>query len=108
MFLDTILPGGGTRFSIERAVTVFPQPDSPTRPSTRPFWSMRLRFSTALMTPDRVKKCVVRFCISRRFNDAAPITDFEVLQNSDRSSLQRYPDQTEALPSTLLRPGRRT
>src|SRR3990172_1674909 len=67
-----ILPGGGTRLRIERAVTVLPHPDSPTSPSTRPFRSLRLRLSTALITPDRVRKCVVRPCMSRRSKCGAP------------------------------------
>ena len=72
IFPEMILPGGGTRLRMESAVTVLPHPDSPTSPRTRPFGSLILRLSTALITPDRVKKCVVRPCMSRRSKCEAP------------------------------------
>src|SRR5688572_16660044 len=56
----TMRPGGSTRPRMEKPVTVLPQPDSPTRPSTSPGFTAKLTPSTALATPARVKKCVFR------------------------------------------------
>ena len=41
---------------IDRAVTVLPEPDSPTMPSVWPCSSVKLTPSTALTTPAWVKK----------------------------------------------------
>jgi len=57
----TILPGGGTRRIIERAVTLFPQPDSPTIPSVSPFLREKETSLTALTGPSEVKKQVLKF-----------------------------------------------
>ena len=55
----TILPGGDdTRPRMERAVTLLPQPDSPTSPRTSPRLTARSTPSTALIIPSRVWKCV--------------------------------------------------
>ncbi len=43
---------------MEKPVTVLPEPDSPTRPSTRPLPTLNETSSTAFTTPARVKKCV--------------------------------------------------
>src|SRR4029077_19041483 len=56
----TTRPGGSTRPRMEKPVTVLPQPDSPTRPSTSPGFTEKLTPSTALATPARVKKWVFR------------------------------------------------
>ncbi len=45
---------------MEKPVTVLPEPDSPTRPSTLPRWMEKETSSTAFTTPPRVKKCVRR------------------------------------------------
>src|SRR6185503_4180593 len=65
---ETILPGGfGTSRVSESAVTLLPQPDSPTSPSVSPWPSTKLTSSTARTTPSGVKKCVERLRTSRRF-----------------------------------------
>ena len=46
-------------------VTLLPEPDSPTRPSTSPRASEKETPSTAFTTPALVKKCVARFATSR-------------------------------------------
>src|SRR5687767_14175171 len=56
----TTRPGGSTRPRIEKPVTVLPQPDSPTRPSTSPGRTSKLTPSTARTTPARVMKWVFR------------------------------------------------
>src|SRR5262245_66332550 len=61
----TMRPGGSTRPRIEKPVTVLPQPDSPTRPSTSPAATSKLTPSTARTAPARVKKWVRRFSTSR-------------------------------------------
>ena len=45
---------------MERAVTLLPQPLSPTMPSVRPAWSSKLAPSTALTIPSSAKKYVRR------------------------------------------------
>src|SRR6266404_751581 len=59
-------PGGDTRRRIESAVTLLPQPDSPTRPSVRPRRSVKLMPSTARATPSEVSKCVCSSRTARR------------------------------------------
>src|SRR3989304_6497569 len=44
----------------ERAVTVLPQPDSPTRPRTWPFLTLKLTPSTARRMPSEVWNSVLR------------------------------------------------
>src|SRR6186997_1681956 len=61
----TTRPGGSTRPRMEKPVTVLPQPDSPTRPSTSPGLTAKLTPSTAFTTPARVKKWVRRSWTSR-------------------------------------------
>ena len=55
MFPDTTLPGSAMRRSTESAVTLLPQPDSPTRPRISPRSIFRSTPSTAFTTPSRVK-----------------------------------------------------
>src|SRR5215470_3849419 len=62
---STMWPGGSTKPMIDQPVTVLPEPDSPTRPSTSPASRPKLTPSTALATPLRVKKCVRRFSTAR-------------------------------------------
>src|SRR5262245_29752636 len=52
--------GSGTRRTSDRHVTDLPEPDSPTSASVCPASSVKLTPSTALVTPRRVKKWVVR------------------------------------------------
>ncbi|MBA7470418.1 hypothetical protein ES707_05704 [subsurface metagenome] len=62
----TILPGGfGTRRMMERALTLLPQPDSPTIASVSPRRTLKETSSTALNSPELVKNTVFRFCTSR-------------------------------------------
>ena len=61
----TTFPGASTSPRMENPVTVFPDPDSPTRPSTSPLPKEKLISSTALATPSRVKKWVRRCRTSR-------------------------------------------
>ena len=50
----SILPGGSMSRMIESAVTLFPEPDSPTTPSVRPALTSRSTPSTARTSPERV------------------------------------------------------
>ena len=58
-------PGRSTMRRIDRAVTLFPQPLSPTMPRVRPAWSSKLAPSTALTVPSSAKKYVRRSRTSR-------------------------------------------
>jgi len=51
-----ILPGIPTSRIMDRDVTLFPHPDSPTRPRTSPRYTSRSTPSTALTTPSSVSK----------------------------------------------------
>src|SRR5215469_15084996 len=63
---EAIRPGGrGINPMIESAVTLLPQPDSPTMPSVRPGLSEKLTPSTARNSPLSVSKYVARFLTSR-------------------------------------------
>src|SRR5688500_15690931 len=68
-------PGGSTRPRMEKPVTVLPQPDSPTRPSTSPGFTSKLTPSTARTTPARVKKWVFRSSTTRVLSLKAGIED---------------------------------
>src|SRR2546425_2898965 len=69
----TILPGGiGMSRMSERAVTVLPQPDSPTSPSVSPAASSKDTPSTARTTPSRVKNCVCRSLTARSSGTPLP------------------------------------
>ena len=46
-------------------MTDLPEPDSPTKPRVSPGWTWNETPSTALMVPDRVRKCVLRSRTSR-------------------------------------------
>jgi hypothetical protein len=50
----------GRRRMMERAVTLLPQPDSPTMPSVSPLPTSNDTPPTARVTPSWVKKCVSR------------------------------------------------
>ena len=67
-----MFPGGlGISRKIDRAVTVLPEPDSPTRPRISPRRSEKETPSTAFRTPLRVKKWV--FSPSTRSPDYTPV-----------------------------------
>src|SRR5688572_21698350 len=74
-------PGGCSRRRIEKAVTDFPLPDSPTRPSVSPGAIWKLTPSTALAGPP---KATVRSWTSRSINETW--SDFTWLENSDQVS----------------------
>src|SRR5262245_38102895 len=63
---EATCPGGETSRMMDSAVTVFPQPLSPTSPSTSPRWMVKLTPSTARRTPCPVGKCVCRSSTARR------------------------------------------
>src|SRR5262245_27578153 len=60
-----IRPGGLTSLAMDIAVTLLPQPLSPTRPSVLPFATRKETSSTAFTMPSSVKKYVLRFLTSR-------------------------------------------
>src|SRR4051812_29736907 len=63
----TMRPGGSWMSRmIERFVTDFPDPDSPTMPSVSPRRTSKLTPLTALTTPSSPKKCVSRPCTESR------------------------------------------
>src|SRR5689334_17375130 len=63
---STMRPGGdGTKRSTESAVTLLPQPDSPTTARVSPAPTSKETPSTARTTPSRVKKCVRRSSMAR-------------------------------------------
>src|SRR5687767_5832468 len=74
-------PGGCSRRRIEKAVTDFPLPDSPTRPSVSPGAIWKLTPSTALADPPKV---TVRSWTSSSINETW--SDFTSLENSDQVS----------------------
>src|SRR2546423_15472116 len=55
------------RRMIERLVTDFPEPDSPTMPKVSPRFRLKLMPSTALTVPSSVSKYVLRSLTERRF-----------------------------------------
>src|SRR6267154_1441741 len=69
---STTRPGSGTSRSSERAVTDFPEPDSPTIPTVSPSATSKLTPSTALTTPAWVKKWVLRFSTRSRLVETLP------------------------------------
>ena len=71
----TICPGGGTSRMIDSDVTLLPQPDSPTSPSTSPRSMAKLTPSTARTVPAPVANCVRR-----------PSTDSSATQTFSRGS----------------------
>src|SRR5262249_45754692 len=62
---STIRPGRSTILKIDRAVTLLPQPLSPTMPSVAPGYKSRLTPSTALTVPSSWAKQVFRLRTDR-------------------------------------------
>ena len=58
--------GWGRRRTMDMAVTLLPQPDSPTMPTQEPLGTVKLTPSTAFSRPDSVSNPVTRFLISNR------------------------------------------
>lgn len=71
---------------MERAVTLLPEPDSPTIPSVWPSSSVKETPSTALTTPSGVLKCVLRLLTS----------------SSATALLYRFPPRCARLPSGAI------
>src|SRR5438445_3842254 len=63
---DTIRPGSGTSRRMEKAVIVFPEPDSPTMPTVCPRLTLKRIPSTAWRIPREVKNCVRRSSTRKR------------------------------------------
>src|SRR6266851_3722580 len=63
---ETIRPGSGTSRRMEKAVIVFPEPDSPTMPTVSPRPTLKLIPSTAWTIPREVKNCVRRSSTRKR------------------------------------------
>jgi hypothetical protein len=70
---DSIRPGGWMRRMIESEVTLFPQPDSPTSPSTSPRRTLKSTPVTARTTPSPVRKEVRRPRTSSSSSPMAPL-----------------------------------
>src|ERR1700682_877206 len=87
---ETIRPGSGTSRRMEKAVIVFPEPDSPTMPTVSPRPTLKLIPSTAWTMPREVKNCVRRS--STRNRGAA--TALSSHSGIDRVS-QSISDETE-------------
>jgi hypothetical protein len=67
-------PGSRIRRMMERNVTLLPEPDSPTRPTTSPGATSKSTSAAAIAWPRGVSKVVVRpRTISPLFSLAAPI-----------------------------------
>src|SRR5215470_4971205 len=78
---ETIFPGGsGTRRMIDKFVTDFPEPDSPTIPNVSPRFKRNEIPSTALTTPSSVSKYVLRSFTSSRF----PLVDLIQSSSADQ------------------------
>src|SRR5947208_10339420 len=77
-------PGGGTRPSTARAVRVFPEPDSPTSPTTspRPTVSETPRTTDRRPSPSRTGKATSRSRIARRAS--ATVLSGQAAQPADR------------------------
>src|SRR6266576_150967 len=65
-------PGRSTMRRMERAVTLLPQPLSPTMPSVRPGRTSKLAPSTALVMPSSAKKNV---CRSRTLSSGSSVSN---------------------------------
>src|SRR5688500_10117671 len=86
-----ILPGGvGTRPMIDSAVTLFPQPDSPTMPKVRPRSSVKSTPSTARTSPRSEAKCVRSpRTSSRLFMTRDLLLDHVAVEHAPRPGLAR-------------------
>src|SRR6185503_6140801 len=84
-------PGGcGMRPMIESAVTLLPQPDSPTMPRVRPRSSLRSTPSTARTSPRSEAKCVRRFFTSSRLFVAGNLLlDYGTVEHAPGARLAR-------------------
>src|SRR5437588_9442131 len=85
----TIFPGGfATNRITESAVTLLPQPLTPTTPRVSPGLITNETSSTALRTPARVKKYVLRLLTSRRWSAMfiPPLPNLLILGQKHRAS----------------------
>ena len=105
------LPGGvGMRRMIERAVTLFPHPLSPTSPMKPPSFRSKLIPSTALMTLSLAKKCVLRSRTERRTPISRSCSSLHQLGLRLREGgvLRRLHQWNRACPVPLSRGSRRS
>ena len=109
----TMRAGSSSRFMIDLAATLLPEPDSPTMPSVSPRCSVKLTPSTARTTPASVKNQVRRSLTrSKRFVPALPVAGLRMVQRRRAcgSSQSRRPSPTKLKPITTVRiakPGKR-
>src|SRR5688572_25215615 len=101
-------PGGcGMRPMMDSAVTLLPQPDSPTMPRVRPFSSLRSTPSTARTSPRSEAKCVRRPVTSRRlFVPCNLLLDQVPVEHAPRPRLARAAahERDEALVRLVVQP----
>src|SRR5579883_2827837 len=81
-------PGRSTMCRIERAVTLFPQPLSPTIPSVWLGFTSKLAPSTALIIPSSEKKYVLRSRTARRDGEPFPVS-WEFISHSHAIGISR-------------------
>src|SRR3989442_4476054 len=93
-----IFPGDGTILRIDWAVTVFPEPDSPTTPNVSPLLTSRLMPSTALTIPAYVKKYVLRFSMCK--TESGNVETCYSLSRGSKASLRPFPRRLK--PITII------
>ena len=99
-------PGGcGTSPMIDSAVTLLPQPDSPTMPSVRPASRPKLTPSTAANSPPSIVKRVVRSRTSSRDGPPTLATVAAALPPEGRNSRLGRPGGAHVLHRRSARPG---
>src|SRR5450759_4660869 len=74
MVPPTMRPGRSMSRMTDSAVTLLPQPDSPTTPSVAPLRMLKLTPSTAFTRPSAVAKCVCRSLIWRSVRSSSCLT----------------------------------
>ena len=106
----TISPGGsGTNLIIDRAVILFPQPDSPTIPNVSPGASTNEISSKTRMTPSRVFSSTTRFSTSRTLAGLETPTDYRSLNFGLSASFRPSPIKpTLKIVKKIAAPGNNT
>src|SRR5262245_24054203 len=98
-------PGGeGTSPMTDREVTLFPQPDSPTRPTVLPRSTVKLTPSTARNSPRPVWKCVLRLRASSRGASMRSLLAPDIVVSVGRGTLR---PRSVAPPARRQRTSRR-
>src|SRR5580704_994864 len=95
----------------DNAVTLLPQPDSPTMPSVSPAATSKLTPSTARVTPSALKKCVLRLRTLRSFSltslsQASREARVEVVAQAVTHEVDGEHHEREREPRREDRPGR--